>query len=122
MRQRAALMRTWLTGRSTLLLDEPFGALDAMTRRELQNWLLQVWREFARTVMFIPHDVEEAVCLGDRVIVLSARPGTVRRELNIDLPRPRHHGMIAEPGFGRLMRGLLTQLGGAEAPVLLSLA
>jgi ABC-type nitrate/sulfonate/bicarbonate transport system ATPase subunit len=110
MRQRAALLRTWLTGRSTLLLDEPFGALDAMTRRELQNWLLQVWQELERTVMFITHDVEEAVYLGDRVIVSSTRPGTVKRELNVGLPRPRHYGMIGEPDFGRLMQELLSEL------------
>jgi ABC-type nitrate/sulfonate/bicarbonate transport system ATPase subunit len=111
MRQRAALLRTWLMGRSTLLLDEPFGALDALTRKELRNWLLRVWREFGRTVMFITHDVEEAVYLADRVIVLSARPGEIKRELRIDLPRPRRHRMIAEPEFGKLVRGLLEELG-----------
>ncbi len=111
MRQRAALLRTWLMGRSTLLLDEPFGALDALTRKELQNWLLKVWQEFGRTVMFITHDVEEAVYLADRVIVLSARPGEIKRELKIDLPRPRRQRMIAEPDFGKLVRELLTELG-----------
>ena len=111
MRQRAALLRTWLMGRSTLLLDEPFGALDALTRKELQDWLLRVWQEFERTVMFITHDVEEAVYLADRVIVLSARPGEIKRELKIDLPRPRRQRMIAEPGFGKLVRELLEELG-----------
>lgn len=111
MRQRAALLRTWLMGRDTLLLDEPFGALDALTRKELQNWLLGVWQEFGRTVMFITHDVEEAVYLADRVIVLSARPGKVKSELRNDLPRPRRQGMIAEPEFGELVRKLLTELG-----------
>jgi ABC-type nitrate/sulfonate/bicarbonate transport system ATPase subunit len=111
MRQRAALLRTWLTGRSTMLLDEPFGALDALTRKELQNWLLRVWQEFERTVMFITHDVEEAVYLADRVIVLSSRPGKIKRELKIDLPRPRRQRMIAEPEFGKLVRELLTELG-----------
>ena len=111
MRQRAALLRTWLMGRSTLLLDEPFGALDALTRKELQNWLLRVWQEFGRTVMFITHDVEEAVFLADRVIVLSARPGKIKRELKVDLPRPRNQRMIAEPAFGILVRELLEELG-----------
>ncbi|MFC1917424.1 ABC transporter ATP-binding protein [Chloroflexota bacterium] len=111
MRQRAALLRTWLTGRSTLLLDEPFGALDALTRKELQNWLLRVWQESGRTVMFITHDVEEAVYLADRVIVSSARPGKIKRELKVDLPRPRHQRMIAEPEFGKLVRELLAELG-----------
>lgn len=111
MRQRAALLRTWLTGCDTLLLDEPFGALDALTRKELQDWLLRVWQESGRTMVFITHDVEEAVYLADRVIVLSARPGTVMRELTVDLPRPRRQRMVAEPDFGRLVRGLLTDLG-----------
>jgi ABC-type nitrate/sulfonate/bicarbonate transport system ATPase subunit len=111
MRQRAALLRTWLMGRSTLLLDEPFGALDALTRKELQNWLLGVWQEFGRTVMFITHDVEEAVYLADRVLVLSARPGEIKCELKIDLPRPRRQGIIAEPEFGKLVRELLAELG-----------
>ena len=75
MRQRAALLRTWLTGCDTLLLDEPFGALDALTRKELQDWLLGVWQEFGRTVVFITHDVEEAVYLADRVIVLELPSG-----------------------------------------------
>jgi ABC-type nitrate/sulfonate/bicarbonate transport system ATPase subunit len=111
MRQRAALLRTWLTGCDTLLLDEPFGALDALTRRELQDWLLKVWHELGRTVLFITHDVEEAVYLADRVIVLSARPGSVKGELIVDLPRPRRQRMIAEPEFGRSVRRLLAELG-----------
>jgi ABC-type nitrate/sulfonate/bicarbonate transport system ATPase subunit len=111
MRQRAALLRTWLTGCDTLLLDEPFGALDALTRKELQDWLLRVWHDFGRTVVFITHDVEEAVYLADRVIVLSSRPGTVKRELAVDLPRPRRQRMVTEPGFGGLVRGLLSDLG-----------
>jgi ABC-type nitrate/sulfonate/bicarbonate transport system ATPase subunit len=111
MRQRAALLRTWLMGRSTLLLDEPFGALDALTRRELQNWLLRVWQEYGRTVMFITHDVEEAVFLADRVIVLSNRPGEIKSKLRIDLPRPRNQRMIAEPAFYLIVKELLTELG-----------
>lgn len=111
MRQRAALLRTWLMGRSTLCLDEPFGALDALTRKELQNWLLRVWQEFGRTVMFITHDVDEAVYLADRVIVLSPRPGKIKRELKIDLPRPRRQRMLAQPEFGELVRELLAESG-----------
>jgi ABC-type nitrate/sulfonate/bicarbonate transport system ATPase subunit len=111
MRQRAALLRTWLTDSDTLLLDEPFGALDSLTRRELQDWLLGVWQESGRTVLFITHDVDEAVYLADRVIVLSTRPGTVKQDLVVDLPRPRRQRMVADPGFGALVRDLLSALG-----------
>jgi ABC-type nitrate/sulfonate/bicarbonate transport system ATPase subunit len=111
MRQRAALLRTWLAGTSTLCLDEPFGALDALTRKELQSWLLGVWEEFERTVIFITHDVDEAVYLADRVIVLSDHPGRIKHELKVDLPRPRRQKMTAEPEFGNLVRELLIELG-----------
>jgi ABC-type nitrate/sulfonate/bicarbonate transport system ATPase subunit len=111
MRQRAALLRTILTGRDTLLLDEPFGALDALTRRELQDWLLEVWRQFGQTVVFITHDVEEALYLADRVIVLSARPGRVVLTLDVALPRPRRQGMITLPHFGQQVAVLLEALG-----------
>ncbi len=111
MRQRAALLRTILTERDTLLLDEPFGALDALTRRELQDWLLGVWEQFRQTVVFITHDVEEALYLGDRVAVLSARPGRLAHTLTVNLPRPRRRGMIALPQFGRQMAELLEALG-----------
>jgi len=81
-----------------------------MTRRELRQWLLDVWEKFERTVVFITHDVEEAVYLADRVIVFSARPGTVRRELIVDLPRPRRKEVIAEPAFRSLLAELLADL------------
>ncbi len=89
MRQRVALVRTLLCDRHLLVLDEPFGALDAMTRRAMQGYLLRLREEFGRTVLFVTHDVEEAVLLADRIYVLSARPGRVRAEVAIDLPRPR---------------------------------
>jgi ABC-type nitrate/sulfonate/bicarbonate transport system ATPase subunit len=111
MRQRAALLRTMLTERDILLLDEPFGALDALTRRELQDWLLSVWHHFGQTVIFITHDIEEALYLADRVIVLSARPGRVIKTLDVNLPRPRRQGMIAEPSFGQQAAELLESLG-----------
>jgi len=111
MRQRVALLRTILTDREVLLLDEPFGALDALTRRELQDWLLRAWEQFGRTVLFITHDVSEALYLGDRVIVLSPRPGQVVSDLAVDLPRPRRQSMLADPGFGRQVARLLQALG-----------
>jgi ABC-type nitrate/sulfonate/bicarbonate transport system ATPase subunit len=111
MRQRAALLRTILSDKKIMLLDEPFGALDALTRKELQDWLLGVWREFNQTIVFITHDVEEALYLGDRVIVLSSRPGTVLRSEKVELPRPRRQGMVAWPGFGKQVTLLLEALG-----------
>jgi ABC-type nitrate/sulfonate/bicarbonate transport system ATPase subunit len=111
MRQRAALLRTFLTDRNLILLDEPFGALDALTRRELQDWLLSVWKQFNQTILFITHDVEEALYLGDRVVVLSSRPASVLDILKVALPRPRRQGMVAQPGFGEQVSRLLDTLG-----------
>lgn len=107
MRQRAALLRTFLHARDVILLDEPFGALDALTRRDLQRWLLNVWAEFKPTILFITHDVQEAVLLGDRVLVFSPRPGRIQRELTIDLPRPRDD---SDERFIRLQALLLKSL------------
>lgn len=111
MRQRAALLRTFLSQRNLILLDEPFGALDALTRRELQDWLLSVWKQFGQTILFITHDVEEALYLGDRVVVLSSRPGSVQDILEVSLPRPRRQGMVALPEFGHQVSHLLDSLG-----------
>jgi ABC-type nitrate/sulfonate/bicarbonate transport system ATPase subunit len=111
MRQRAALLRTFLNDRNLMLLDEPFGALDALTRRELQDWLLSVWSQFQKTILFITHDVEEALYLADRVIVLSTRPGTVVEVLDVKLPRPRRQGIVSKPEFGSQVAHLLEALG-----------
>ena len=111
LRQRAALLRTVMAEREVWLLDEPFGALDALTRRELQDWLLELWGRFRQTILFITHDVEEALYLGDRVVVLSARPARVALTLDVGLPRPRRRGMIAWPEFGRQETELLAALG-----------
>jgi ABC-type nitrate/sulfonate/bicarbonate transport system ATPase subunit len=111
MRQRAALLRTVLTESEALLLDEPFGALDALTRRELQDWLLELWRELDLTIAFITHDVQEALYLGDRVVVMSSRPGRVVEVVRVELPRPRRQGMTAFPAFSRQEAHLLGALG-----------
>lgn len=107
MRQRAALLRTFLSERDVMLLDEPFGALDALTRRDLQNWLLHVWERFKTTILFITHDVREAVLLGDRVLVFTSRPGHLKMELPVNLPRPRDDSAEA---FIRLQSNLLKSL------------
>lgn len=110
MRQRAALMRTVVQERSTLLLDEPFGALDYLTRQELQGWLQQVWAENSWTALLITHDVREAVMLSDRVVVLGPRPATVREIVEIDLPRPRGIDVLASSEFGEYERRILSLL------------
>jgi ABC-type nitrate/sulfonate/bicarbonate transport system ATPase subunit len=107
MRQRVALMRTFLFKRDLMLLDEPFGALDALTRTLMQRWLLDVWQKHRRTILFITHDVDEAIFLGDRVLVMTARPGAVKLVQPIDLPRPRRPELLTDPEFIRLKRVLL---------------
>lgn len=110
MRQRAALLRTLLCKRNVMLLDEPFGALDALTRRQLQQWLLDVWTRFRQTILFVTHDVDEAVYLADRVYVMTPRPGRMKLELNVSLPRPRRRDMITSTGFADLKKQLLVSL------------
>jgi ABC-type nitrate/sulfonate/bicarbonate transport system ATPase subunit len=107
MRQRVALMRTFLFKRDLMLLDEPFGALDALTRTMMQRWLLDVWQKHQRTILFITHDVDEAIFLGDRVLVMSARPGRVKLERRVELPRPRSAELLTAPEFIRIKRDLL---------------
>ncbi|MGI9116985.1 MAG: ABC transporter ATP-binding protein [Gaiellales bacterium] len=115
MRQRVALMRTLATNHDVLLLDEPFGALDAQTRFEMQEWLLEVWAETGRTVVFVTHDVDEAVFLSDRVLVMSPRPGRVVDELTIGLPRPRTLDVLVDAGFVTAKQRILARLMGAAA-------
>ena len=110
MRQRAALLRTFLAGYDLLLLDEPFGALDALTRRMLQQWLLEVRTRFSKTILFITHDIDEALLLGDRMLVFSPRPGRITADFSIDLPQPRNENTILEPDFLALKRNALAHL------------
>jgi len=107
MRQRAALLRTVVQECEVLLLDEPFGALDALTRAEMQRWLESVWAQFRWTVVLITHDVREAVYLADRVYVLSPRPGTVVAEIAVPLPRPRS---LTDPRLAHFETELLASL------------
>src|SRR5690606_1528914 len=110
MRQRAAFLRTVLAEREIMLLDEPFGALDALTRRSMQEWLLDLWNDLGRTILMVTHDVEEALLLADRVAVMTARPGTIKRVEAVNLPRPRSAGMIAEPALIEQKIGVLAAL------------
>jgi NitT/TauT family transport system ATP-binding protein len=108
MRQRVAFLRTLLPGRHVLLLDEPFGALDSITRASMQRWLADALAQDPRTVLLVTHDVEEAVFLADRVAVLSPRPGRVVAELPVELERPRD---VTSTEFGDLKRRALEALG-----------
>jgi ABC-type nitrate/sulfonate/bicarbonate transport system ATPase subunit len=112
MRQRVAFLRTLLPGRPVLLLDEPFGALDSITRASMQAWLAEALVEIPRTVLLVTHDVQEALFLADRVVLLSPRPGRVVEELRVPLPRPRsRRGVVAEPRFAELEEHALELLG-----------
>ena len=101
MRQRAALLRTFLAGRDVLALDEPFGALDALTREAMREWLLGVWEADRKTILLVTHDVEEAVFLSDRVYVMSGRPGRIAAEVAVGLPRPRTLELTETAAFAR---------------------
>jgi ABC-type nitrate/sulfonate/bicarbonate transport system ATPase subunit len=110
MRQRAALLRTFLAGREVLLLDEPFGSLDALTREAMREWLLGVWEADRKTILLVTHDVEEAVFLSDRVYVMSERPGSVEAEVAIALGRPRALELTESAPFAELRAQLLAPL------------
>ena len=110
MRQRVAFARTALAARELLLLDEPFGALDALTRAGLQRWLLDIWGQLGTTCLLVTHDVEEALLLADRVYALTPRPGRVRLELCVPLGRPRQLDMLARPELAAMKAQLLAAL------------
>ncbi|MCA0754707.1 ABC transporter ATP-binding protein [Paenibacillus sp. N4] len=112
MRQRVAFLRTIAGGQELLLLDEPFGALDAMTKRDMQRWLLGLWSELGKTVLFITHDLEEALLLSDRIYMMSGtgQGGSGVREMIVPLPRPRRYEMVYEAGFAGLRQELERRL------------
>jgi len=107
MKQRVAIARVLANDASILLMDEPFGALDALTREQLQNELLQIWKRTGVTTIFVTHSVEEAVLLADRVLVMSAGPGRIDSDFRIDLPRPRD---VSSPEFNALRRDIARRL------------
>jgi len=107
MKQRVAIARVLANNANILLMDEPFGALDALTREQLQNELLQIWKRTGVTTIFVTHSVEEAVLLADRVLVMSAGPGKIDSDFRIDLPRPRD---VSSPEFNVLRRDVARRL------------
>lgn len=110
MRQRAALLRTVLIDSDIMLLDEPFGALDAINRTKMQEWLLNIWNKFKRSVLFITHDIEEAIYLSDRIYIISDRPGEVIKEVKIDFNRPRDKSIILTQKFTQYKKVLIDSL------------
>ena len=115
MRQRLALLRTFLMPRDTLLLDEPFGALDAMTRRDMQEWLEGVWARDGRTVLLVTHDIDEALLLSDAVYVMSPRPGRITARIDVDLDRPRRAADVTSARFVALKAQVLEALAAGSA-------
>jgi ABC-type nitrate/sulfonate/bicarbonate transport system ATPase subunit len=110
MRQRGALLRTMLIESGILLLDEPFASLDALTRIALQEWLLEIWEQFRRTVLFVTHSIDEAIYLSDRVYVVTSRPGKIALEQKIELERPRTKEVMTTPGFSIYKEQMLNAL------------
>ncbi|HZP79802.1 MAG TPA: ABC transporter ATP-binding protein [Pseudolabrys sp.] len=104
MQQRVGIARALANYPKVLLMDEPFGALDSQTRVMMQEGLLKLWNEFRITVIFVTHDIEEAIFLGDRVVVMGTAPGHVIADIPIELPRPREHAVLFDPYFARVKR------------------
>lgn len=110
MRQRAALLRTLLYDQDVILLDEPFGALDAQTRFMMQSWLMEIWKDFNKTILFVTHDIDEAIYLSDEIYVFSPRPGRLKARIEIKMPRPRNDQTLLLPEFLRYKQKLLALL------------
>ncbi|WP_248797661.1 ABC transporter ATP-binding protein [Pseudomonas sp. MWU13-2105] len=104
MMQRVAIARALANDPQILLMDEPFGALDSQTRLQMQQLLLKVWEHTKKTVLFVTHDIDEAILLGDRIFVMGARPGRIKEVLDVPIGRPRTLDMVMEPGFIRMKR------------------
>ena len=115
MRQRAAFLRTVLADQEVFLLDEPFGALDALNRTQIHQWLTSLWESMQKTIVLVTHDVDEAILLSDRVYVMSARPGRMKMVQSVDLPRPRSIDVFSTPAFMALKSALLNSIR-EEAP------
>jgi ABC-type nitrate/sulfonate/bicarbonate transport system ATPase subunit len=110
MRQRAALLRTYMFSKDIMLLDEPFGGLDAITRAKMHQWLLEVLQQLEASVLFITHDIEEAIFLSDRIYILSERPAFIKKEIRIDLKRPRTKEVLISKEFNDLKAEILSLL------------
>jgi ABC-type nitrate/sulfonate/bicarbonate transport system ATPase subunit len=116
MQQRVSFLRALLMRRDVMCLDEPFAALDALTRADMQKWLLELWESDRRSVLFVTHSIEEALMLSDRIYVLSAAPATILREISVPFERPRRADVWTEPEFMELKREVLNLLAIGDVP------
>ena len=107
MKQRANFLKTYLTSNDIMLLDEPFGALDSMTRRKMQNWLLKLTKKMNTTILFITHDIEEAIFLSNKIYVISEKPAVIKGEIKVDLPKDRNEKIVTSEEFIRIKKEIL---------------
>ena len=110
MRQRAAFLRTVLADQEVFLLDEPFGALDALNRAQIHQWVTRLWESMQKTIILVTHDVDEAILLSDRVYVMTARPGTMKMVQRVELERPRSVDVLSTPEFMAMKSTLLSSI------------
>ena len=107
MKQRANFLKTYLTSNDIMLLDEPFGALDSITRRKMQNWLLDITKEMKTTILFITHDIEEAIFLSNRIYIISEKPAVIKREIKVNLPKVRNEKIVTSQEFIDIKKEIL---------------
>ncbi len=110
MKQRAALLRTYMFSKDIMLLDEPFGGLDAITRSKMHNWLLEVLQKLNTTVLFITHDIEEAIFLSDRIYILSDKPANIKDEIKINFPNQRNKDILTGEEFSNYKKAIIDQM------------
>ena len=108
MKQRANFLKTYLTFNDIMLLDEPFGALDSMTRRKMQNWLLELTKEMKSTILFITHDIEEAILLSNRIYIISEKPAIIKGEIKVNLPKDRKEDIVTSKDFIEIKKEILS--------------
>lgn len=107
MKQRANFLKTYLTCNDIMLLDEPFGALDSMTRRKMQKWLLDLTKEMNTTILFITHDIEEAILLSNRIYIISEKPAVIKAEIKVNLPKERNEDIVTSEEFIKIKKDII---------------
>lgn len=115
MKQRVSFIRSMMSPQSLILLDEPFSALDEFTRLDMQQWLLSIWEEHKKSILFVTHNIEEALFLSDRIIIFSARPTTIKQEFSLPFPRPRDRRILLTDEFLHWKRKIYQSLSGDES-------